>query len=424
MSLPRLRADSVIFSPVYDIRIMLFSRDEFALKATAGFDLYTLLRKTLNIQATDPRDKIFALLSLTDERIRASLVPDYSLSIAQVLTKATKFVIAETRSLNPLCWNGLKSVPLLQDDTLPSWVQSFTNDFHGSQWPRNRYNASLERVAPILPNIDEQTNILKVRGIVIDKVKTVSSAALDGFSNLPREQMSQEAMLNELRLAVSDWEEMLLRHVQAWSKDGDMEDLRTRISIWMLNPDPKKCNAFWRTLVADMGSVGGTSIHTLATRQWGELFESQIYNSPKAVLRRESCGLNGHLQRTVLKAAVIEKLHPAGEPDLDDISSRPKSEVLHEFQALFAAMGAMLVGRRFFITENHRMGITQTDAKPCDNIAVLKGCEMPLILRDVPQSDEKLLVGECFVQGVMNGEAASRCSCSGEPIPYRVFKLR
>ena len=68
-----------------------------------------------------------------------------------------------------------------------------------------------------------------------------------------------------------------------------------------------------------------------------------------------------------------------------------------------AAMAMTLLGRSFFITKNHRVGVTQVNAGPGDKIVILVSCDMLLILRDVQQSDEKLLVGECYEQGVMNG---------------------
>ncbi len=52
-----------------------------------------LLQTTLAFEATDPRDKVFALLGLVHEDDRSALKPDYSKPIQQVYTELAHHLI-------------------------------------------------------------------------------------------------------------------------------------------------------------------------------------------------------------------------------------------------------------------------------------------------------------------------------------------
>lgn len=61
--------------------------------------------------------------------------------------------------------------------------------------------------------------------------------------------------------------------------------------------------------------------------------------------------------------------------------------------------------RAFFITDGGRMGIGPQDMQSTDIICILFGGTVPYVLRPTENSDEYLLIGECYVHGVMSGEA-------------------
>jgi hypothetical protein len=75
--------------------------------------------------------------------------------------------------------------------------------------------------------------------------------------------------------------------------------------------------------------------------------------------------------------------------------------------------------RSFFMTESGYMGVGSPNAQPGDEVFVLKGSFVPFVLRrrdavaaagftraDGPNSF--LLVGDCYFQGVMDGEAVQK----------------
>lgn len=67
--------------------------------------------------------------------------------------------------------------------------------------------------------------------------------------------------------------------------------------------------------------------------------------------------------------------------------------------------------RRLIVTSNGRLGASVRQARKEDTIAVLRGCNVPLLLRHPPTDsgtsppNRFMVVGDCYVHGLMNGEA-------------------
>jgi hypothetical protein len=59
-------------------------------------------------------------------------------------------------------------------------------------------------------------------------------------------------------------------------------------------------------------------------------------------------------------------------------------------------------------TKSGFIGLAPPEAKPGDIVAILVGAPVPLILRK--RGDQYILIGECYVHGVMGGEALGHLS--------------
>jgi hypothetical protein len=59
--------------------------------------------------------------------------------------------------------------------------------------------------------------------------------------------------------------------------------------------------------------------------------------------------------------------------------------------------------RRFFVTENGRIGLGPVGAEVGDEVCILFAGEAPFVLRNKTGSHR--LIGECYVHGIMDGEA-------------------
>lgn len=69
------------------------------------------------------------------------------------------------------------------------------------------------------------------------------------------------------------------------------------------------------------------------------------------------------------------------------------------------------LGRRFFITKKGYLGLGPEDVSSDDRVAVVFGLEVPLVLRKRPRETGLSgynVVGEAYVQDIMNGEVIDR----------------
>lgn len=61
--------------------------------------------------------------------------------------------------------------------------------------------------------------------------------------------------------------------------------------------------------------------------------------------------------------------------------------------------------RSFLVTTNGFMGLGPIRTAPGDQICILYGCPCPFIIRPLSTPGRYWLVGECYVYGLMSGEA-------------------
>jgi hypothetical protein len=74
-----------------------------------------------------------------------------------------------------------------------------------------------------------------------------------------------------------------------------------------------------------------------------------------------------------------------------------------EFKHAAEITTSILFLRRLFRTQNGLIGTVTKHAVPGDRIAIIYNCDMPVVLR--PRGNKYEVVGGCFVDGLMNGEA-------------------
>jgi hypothetical protein len=140
----------------------------------------------------------------------------------------------------------------------------------------------------------------------------------------------------------------------------------------------KATNAFWRTLVNDMLEQGDL---TIIGRYQTE--DYKVYRM------------------------WVEEL---GDSDTPYWKSR-------HVQSYHTAFRAACSGRRFFVTKKGYFGIGPAELEVGDDIYILAGGRAPLVLRPLPESQPNTfeLVGDCYVHGVMDGEAVTeRTQRSGQ----------
>jgi Heterokaryon incompatibility protein (HET) len=291
-----------------------------------------------------PLDRVYAILGLLSSNMRNKITVDYNQSLEKVYTDFSEALIGETHSLEVLTGAGI-----CQSSSCPSWVQAWNLDDSGQpkQLRYSKYSAScLTR-----PNysINRNTNELKVRGITVDSI--LETVVVD-----------KEDIVKDCNRHITG-----AKGFHVWKRHFDS---------YPIPCDPE--HAWIRAVTADMD---GNEVNS--ERASPEVLDAYLFS---------------HRLRESSKQ---EKMHmvPAEERNNDTWFAQMSYMSLRFSRAVIAAS----VNRTFFITRSGYMGMGPKLLNVGDAVCVVLGCNVPLVLKK--NEDQNTLIGECFVWGLMDGEA-------------------
>ena len=150
------------------------------------FALRSLIPYTMPFHATDPRDKIYALLALTEmcRDLRTDVQPQYQLSTEQCFAWVTIELIKDFGSLEVLEWVQTSNARNIS--ALPSWVPDFSSRGLNLLPPLSTDALNLLPAATFSVDITKLPNlILGVQGIEYDVVKRVAGPKLPKLHSDP-----------------------------------------------------------------------------------------------------------------------------------------------------------------------------------------------------------------------------------------------
>jgi hypothetical protein len=314
-------------------------------------------------QATDPRDHVFALYGLLPGHFAvARIIPDYSIDTRETFIGVTLNMIATTGSLDILVGAGMRYHEL----DLPSWVQDWT--YAGeveSHFGPYRYLATMQRQSAgsenymfsspmnhaipfVLGNYSREGSVLSILSTLVGTIQKVGS------------MVERQAGPDSFKTIYQEWLMMA--------------------GLASLGTSPKQVN-FWRSL--NYGLLMNTNGKILGLRA------PQVFLAPAASEWKGIC-------ETKFGEGVA--LPDPGHPD-------------------FAAVELLTHKRRFFITQDGKFGIGPGSIQIGDEIHIFPRGRVPFVLRPSPQQDTRscpqlttpcyALVGDCYLDGVMQGEAVN-----------------
>lgn len=333
--------------------------------------LELLVSSTVKFEADDPRDKIYAMLSLAEDHNLP--VANYNREYLDVYSDFVEYCINTSRSLDIICrhWAHIPQRKKMrfresQVDTLPSWIPSAlgspfatfedvnSNDrLYGDSFvglpDRKSYNASLGMEVGDLIRIKRFTEtsdwgtqthrILTVRGLEISKVRDIGERAFNG--NIPYE-----------------WLEM-----GGWIPPSTPSDYDS-------SPVPEK---LWRTLVADRGTNG------IKAPSW----------------YRRACF---HCLDT----------RPTQDPDINTERMLRSGQMPSPVAIFLKRVQSVIWNRKFFTTTGidgeENFGLAPAQSKVGDIVCILFGCSVPVLLRKIETGYYKL-IGEIYLHEMMDGQA-------------------
>ncbi|KAJ2987762.1 hypothetical protein NUW58_g4326 [Xylaria curta] len=377
----------------------------------------TVLRKFRSRLATDPRDKVFAVLGLirswgTEKSGEATegITPDYTVKDYQIFLKTTELLIRNRRSLAVLAGTLQRSSG---QSSMPSWVTDW-NCLPGVNEHIRLGNYQLYDAAAYLSGSValHGRSILETQACLVDEVDYVGRVLENGQGR------------NRARLTILEWQKYLPRIAAITG------DYIGGGSVYA---------AFWRTLCSDVEFVQYAD-RSEYVREFRRLPEQATKN--EAYERWLTVDEYSN-RRTSLVGGIW----------LEPTNSETETESKNAFQYLLECASGE---RRFFRTKRGYIGTGPVETSRGDSVVVLLGSQVPFILREDEQSsrrcfgqdikvlfsekssyqagqgakvlkDEKIrcygshehcyrVIGDAYVHGIMNGDARLTNQWGVEPI--------
>jgi Heterokaryon incompatibility protein (HET) len=346
--------------------------------------LLSLLLISRGFLATDPRDKIYALLGLASDARKDFLdvKPDYAMPVNQVYKQVSAEMLrlsARIDSIRP----DILSVPRVGKASevgfLPSWTPDWTNssmcmslkfpNLADNEWLR--FEATPPE-SPFTVTFSGDVTKIRVSALLLDVIQVVG--------NVHTSRQGETASIFQTILqapreyaAFNGWERICgARSGRTYSPTGE--------SI---------LDAYWKTLI--VGQTGDQETYLRqAFDEWHQRVQSKFAMLPDSKLTQWALPIIG------LPATVKYYWD-----QFSDMRAGYDAGRIMEFRQLLTSAQE----RSFFKSTTGYIGLGPPLIRRGDHVALIKGHDVPLILRQDSESGHFLVIGDTYIHGVMHGEA-------------------
>ncbi|MCJ1378901.1 hypothetical protein MMC17_002000 [Xylographa soralifera] len=316
--------------------------------ATEDEDSVLIMAQGRLCHNSDERDSVYGFLGLINNKIASRIKPDYNMSVADVFQDAATQLTFCSQSLILF---SLTRYMTKETRSTPTWVPNW-NALRG------------------LESLEEWSN------------RTLRLVQHDYFSSCAEHKMKFEVVnKNVLKLFGIRFDHIISTGRNSASYDPTLAEVLEIHQEWRLlcnlETDNVLCyvaggkasEAYWRTLINDVYIGRGE--------------------------RRRRCQTSDY-------KAYLEWLHELES----SMTAYWESDLANSFHISYKEA---CIGRRFFVTKKGYFGIGPAELEKGDEIYILAGGKHPFALRPSlePEPDTFELVGDCYVHGIMDGEAVS-----------------
>ena len=368
-----------------------FRKSQISGKASPLVKLLMSSRASL---ATDPRDKVFAMLGIASDGEELIPLPNYKQPLDSVLEDMTRSILSIQRCPNVLFFRSPDRTPT---DRLPSWVpdwvelsrinrpwHSFLAGPEGDaayigEMVGNLHNLlapfSRRMTTIVKPPIQFRGRILEMRGRVIDEVDGISSQTSDEVSTAQRERMRRMMVqsLKERSYYPSD-------HETAWAiaKCLSMDGIEFGTGL---------------------GSGKSSGYYA---RAFSELPRQRVRNYLENLNASLVDWLDENADFSISGQSLRDWMETAADAPVrgteDSFNYSPTNRrVKHFLQRVAQVLGC---GMRLASTKAGRVGMLHPQAKRGDVICTLLGCQMPIVLRRSGLEGPYNIVGEAYLHPI------------------------
>lgn len=327
--------------------------------------LLQLLKTYRDREASDPRDKIYAMLGIAGDLSIYGIVPDYRIPFEEVYKATTLQLILAYRSLEALNLTfGLSKTSQLPSWT-PDWRVSSKDSKKAAAYCSHERNLGGYHACGRMPFLvcRQESDLLCVNGVYVDDIAQLSDVM----------DTDQDAALSK---TLARWEEMIVykqRTERSYIGGGD----------WI--------GAYFGTIAADLIAV---------LRR--ELVKDGV---PVDVIPIARGLFKVFRERVGLTSGLLDGSEPVTDPDT---VQAPNEEHMRRLTALHIAFQ----NRRLFLTKRGYLGTVPEETKLGDTVHILCAAKIPMILRlgyvtfMGKRAHGYQVVGDTYVHGIMNGEAS------------------
>jgi hypothetical protein len=308
--------------------------------------LHELLLSHKSKKATDPKDKVYALVGISSCRESFGEI-DYSQSMREVFSHTARHIIATSKKLEVIC---VKPHDINQFD-LPTWVPDWTRPPGGGQaviglqHHQPPFSAGGDDLAQA--TFLRNGYVLKTSGLVIDHIKV---------TGLPFKKRGPPGDILPVLHAFDDWWKIFVE------SKGDTRDSRV------------------------------TFIRCISCGNW-------IFDSDKSYIDK----LQSIFDLSNSGRAIKYSANGAPPPETEDPKLERNGTPEEEKTQVATVLSASLtMNRRTLFISDEIVGLAPWGAEPGDLVCVLPGCKFPVVLRK--QESHFILIGEAYVDSFMHGE--------------------
>ncbi|OJD30029.1 het domain-containing protein [Diplodia corticola] len=359
-----------------------------------------LLARCRPLEATDPRDKIFALAGICRADDRP--VVGYELSEAHVYRDTAVRILQEghqhhrntpmgTEEPVSCLWNDLCLLALVNADhvmiTSPSWIPDWSLPLtYNDLWFEHEESLSFHASGNKSPGVqfpDHSPRTLVISGKLCS---AVSSTGEDSIQT----RVFHETDMDECGFS-DEWWPVSRGRIEGTVEQGKRlpewivraaEYLRAHTHPSVDHQQREERIATTLCAGASIETASGRGGHVASANKRGQL--AQLWKSYQKFAAR--------------------RLGVEIEKDETDAGSRDENE--RACVCFLGMVGIACRGRRLFVTMDGHIGLGPGRMTEGDVIGVLYGSHWPFVLR--PCGDGFLLVGYCYVDGMMHGEIVER----------------
>lgn len=335
-----------------------------------------IVDQNLLLGARNPRDQVYALLSLASDSTVQELQPNYSLDVSnkEIFTRISWYYLRDGRRLNLFLsagtWSRFASSESPRTPGLPSWVYDFAGgparSFRLGNWA-----ADVERNRPVRLICSLFPEYLSVRGTRIDKVAFVASQ--------PIPPTGLRGVLNNLATA-SDFMTKAIVSI--------IDETQDLVQKNLADPYPgelKRKEAYWRTMLMDCFCN-----QTPAPREAEDFFVAMNGAAREYLSNPEATqSICGHLG-----ALALAKLHPGLSYE----------RLTGGINSITENITKIWMPYTFIVLESGHMGWAPHDVQAGDLFCLFDGSIVPFVLRPTEGVDTFSLWGDGYVHGFMPGQ--------------------